>query len=192
MPFVGREEYFFKCIRFRIALMYAFSYSHLIKSPHGNDNEHDQNAPLLLRSEHCLRCCQLPPREHDSCFWRVGIEGVGMSPFERFDLMHGSPADEAPEYELTEDDIVLAFECASELECDFCCDIERVQTDAYLNDDAESLQALTDWMDAISVLPFNQKLAVIETMRTLPWCGESIKAGLESIETAAYLNRRAA
>lgn len=115
-----------------------------------------------------------------------------MSPFEIYDLRYGSPADEAPDYELTDEDTVLAFECASELECDFCCDIERVQADAYLNDDPESLQALTDWMDAISVLPFNQKLAVIETMRTLPWCGDSIKTQLDAIERAAYLNRRAA
>ena len=115
-----------------------------------------------------------------------------MSPFERYDLMHGSPADEAPDYELTEDDIVLAFECASELECDFSCDIERVQKAAYLNDDPASLKALTDWMDAISALPFASKLAVIETMRELPWCGKSIDAGLEALKTAAYLNRRAA
>lgn len=115
-----------------------------------------------------------------------------MSPFECYDLRYGSPADEAPEYEITEDDIVLAFECASELECDFSCDIERVQAEAYLNDDPESLQALTDWMDAISALPSGQKLAVIETMRTLKWCGASIDAGLEAIENAAYLSRRAA
>lgn len=99
---------------------------------------------------------------------------------------------EAPEYEITGDDIVLAFECASELECDFSCDIEKVQTDAYLNDDADSLQALTDWMDAISALPLAQKLPVIETMRTLPWCGQSTKTQLDAIERAAYLNRRAA
>lgn len=115
-----------------------------------------------------------------------------MNAFERFDLMHGSPADEAPDYELTEDDIVLAFECASELECDFCCDIERVQRSAYLNDDAKSLKALTDWMDAISALPFKQKLPVIETMRELPWCGKSINNQLEAISNAAYVNRRAA
>lgn len=115
-----------------------------------------------------------------------------MSPFERYDLMYGSPADEGPEYEITGDDIVLAFECASELECDFCCDIEKVQSDAYLNDDATSLQALTDWMDSISAMPFKSKLAVIETMRTLPWCGQSIKNQLDAIERAAYLNRRAA
>jgi len=115
-----------------------------------------------------------------------------MSPFERFDMMYGSPADEAPEYELTEDDILLAFECATELECDFSCDIERVQTDAYLNDDPDSLQALSDFMDGITALPFKQKLAVIETMRELPWCGKAINAGLESIRNAKNLSRRAA
>ena len=115
-----------------------------------------------------------------------------MNAFERYDLMYGSPADEAPDYELTEDDIVLAFECASELECDFSCDIERVQKAAYLNDDPASLKALTDWMDAISAMPFKQKLPVIETMRELPWCGKSIDAGLEALKTAANLRRRAA
>lgn len=115
-----------------------------------------------------------------------------MNALERYDLMHGSPADEVPDYELTEDDIVLAFECASELECDFSCDIERVQKAAYLNDDADSLEALSDFMDAISALPFKQKLAVIETMRELPWCGKAINAGLESIRNAKNLSRRAA
>jgi len=65
-----------------------------------------------------------------------------MNALERYVLMHGSPADER-KYELTEEGIVLAFECATELECDFSCDIERMQKTSYLNDDAESLQALT-------------------------------------------------
>jgi len=120
----------------------------------------------------------------------VDHEGVGMNAFERYDLVYGSPADEAPEYEITDDDIISAFECASELECDISCDLEKAQPDAYLNDDPESLAALANWLDAISALPRTQKLNVIATMRTLFWCSRAIETNLEAIENAAYCQRK--
>jgi hypothetical protein len=111
-----------------------------------------------------------------------------VSPFEQYDIMHGSPDDEAPEYETTDDDLILAFECATDLQAAFAENIEDRHPNAYLNDDADSLASLSNWMDAISQLPYKSKIAVIETMQNLLECNKAIQVELDAITLAAYVN----
>jgi len=89
----------------------------------------------------------------------------------------------------TDDDLMLAFDVADdELHCDFCCDIEKVHPEAYLNDDYWSLKALQDWMDAISNMPDDQKIGVVFAMMCLPTCNVHIMRELEKIQRARELD----
>ena len=90
---------------------------------------------------------------------------------------------------MTDHDLCLAFDVADdELECDFICDIERVQPDAYINDDIESLVAVTYWMDAISNMPVPEKTAVLLAMMKLPTCNGHISRELEALHRARQLD----
>ena len=90
---------------------------------------------------------------------------------------------------MTDHDLCLAFDVADdELECDFVCDIERVQPAAYLNNDYASQKALRDWLDAVSNLPDDAKTAVLQAMLTLPTCNRHISHEIECLHRARELD----
>ena len=85
----------------------------------------------------------------------------------------------------TDHDLCLAFDVADyELECDFVCDIERVQPAAYLHDETITRQ----WFDAISAMPSDAKTAVLYAMLTLPTCNGHISREIEALHRARELD----
>lgn len=86
---------------------------------------------------------------------------------------------------MTDQDLCLAFDVADdELECDFVCDIERVQPNAYLHDETITRQ----WFDAISAMPDDAKTAVLYTMMKLPTCNGHISREIEALHLARELD----
>lgn len=115
-----------------------------------------------------------------------------MSPFERYDLMYGSPADEAPEYEHTQADYILAFHMADacSLESAMYDHLERMHPGAHMPDD--DLTILPNWLDAMGQLSHADLDACLDVMAKIESVWSPIKSQLAAIERAAYLHRRAA
>ena len=115
-----------------------------------------------------------------------------MSAFERYDLMNGSPADEAPDYEHTQADYILAFHMADAdtLEVELLCHLERMHPAAHMPDD--DLTILPNWLDAMGNLSHADLDKCLDVMAKIESVWSPIKTQLDAIERAAYLNRRAA
>ena len=115
-----------------------------------------------------------------------------MSPFERYDLMHGSPADESPDYEHTQADYILAFHMADAdtLEVELLGHLERMHPAAHQPDD--DLTILPNWLDAMGNLSHADLDTCLDVMAKIKTVWSPIKTQLDAIERAAYLHRRAA